>query len=477
MEPSLPLLKALIPKVPVMGKSALYHTLGLSENSKQVDLRTALVVDVIRSFVLDASEPVTKVQRLSLRDPGVKGKTWVSKATLAATLGEDDDVRKAVFDAIEGLKEPGDAPGGYREPDLLPVEAEWTGYRAGAAKSEPLPDVSEAEKYAAMMREVSSPTTVLFFHGGGFYLMDPASHRLPTQKLAKLTRGRCLSVRYRLAPQNPFPAALVDALVSYLNLLYPPPGSLHDPVDPRHIVFSGDSAGGNLSLALLQTLLELRRQGRGTVLFGGAQRELPLPAGLAACSPWADVTHSSPSCEANAAWDYLPAPSNNLKHPACAAWPTDPPRLHLYAETGLLGHPLVSPLAAASWAGAPPMFVGTGTELLTDEDMTLAAHAARQGVPVVFEHYVGMPHCFAMLLPALPASVRYFAAWAGFMRDVVEEPAKVRTRGARITSKTLEEEPLEVIGLVPWSFETARERLRQRVTDMAKAESEPQAKL
>ena len=478
MEPSLPLLKALMPKVPLMGKTALYHTLGLSESSKQVDLRTALIVNVIRSFVVDNPEPVSKVQHLSLRDPGVKGRIWISKVTLTATPSEDDDVRKAVFEAIEGLKEPGDAPGGYLEPELRPVEAEWTAYRAGAAKDEPLPDVSEGEKYEAMMREVSSPTTVLYFHGGGYYLMDPASHRPTTQKLAKLTKGRCLSVRYRLAPQNPFPSALIDALVSYLSLLYPPPGSLHAPVDPRHIVLAGDSAGGNLCLVLLQTLLELRRQNRSTILWAGAERELPLPAGLALCSPWADVTHSSPSCEANAAWDYLPAPSCDLQHPPCAAWPADPPRRHLYASTALLAHPLVSPLAARSWEGACPMYIGTGTELLTDEDKTLAARAACQGVPVVFEEYAGMPHCFAMILNGLPASARYFASWAGFARDVVEEPAGVRTRGVRVVPKSLEEEPLEVTGLVAWTFEEARERLRERARMMAQAGPEqPLAKL
>lgn len=478
MEPSLPLLKALMPKVPLMGKTALYHALGLSESSKQVDLRTALIVNVIRSFVVDNPAPVSKVQHLSLRDPGIKGRIWISKVTLAAAPGEDDDVRKAVFEAIEGLKEPGDAPRGYREPELRPVEAEWTAYRADAAKDAPLPDVSEREKYDAMMREVSSPTTVLYFHGGGYYLMDPASHRPTTQKLAKLTKGRCLSVRYRLAPQNPFPSALIDALVSYLSLLYPPPGSLHAPVDPRHIVLAGDSAGGNLCLVLVQTLLELRRQNRSTILWAGAQRDLPLPAGLALCSPWADVAHSSPSCEANAAWDYLPAPSRALHHPPCAAWPADPPRRHLYAETALLAHPLVSPLAARSWEGACPMYIGTGTELLTDEDKTVAALAARQGVPVVFEEWTGMPHCFAMLLGGLPASARYFTSWAGFARDVVEEPARVRTRGVRVLPKSLLEEPLEVTGLVPWTFEEARERLRERVRVMAEAGPElPLAKL
>jgi acetyl esterase/lipase len=474
MEPSLPLLRALVPKVPLIGKTALYHTLGLSESSQQVDLRTALIVNVIKSFVTGSPEPVSKVQRLSLRDPGIKGRIWVSKVTLP-TPGEDD-VRQAVFSAIDGLRETGDAPGGYREPQLAPVEAEWTGYRAKAAPGEPLPDISEQEKYQELMREVSSPTTVLYFHGGGYFVLDPATHRPTTQKLAKLTGGRCLSVRYRLAPQNPFPCALIDALVTYLNLLYPPPGSLHEAAEPRHIVFSGDSAGGNLCLALLQTLLELRRQNH-TILWEGEQRAVPVPAGLALCSPWADITHSSPSCEANAAYDYLPTPSLGLQYPPCAVWPADPPRRHLYAEEAVLAHPLVSPLVTRSWEGACPMYIGTGTELLTDEDKCLAARAASQGVPVVFEEYEAMPHCFAMILKNLPASTRYFAGWAGFIRQVVESPGVVKTRGLLIKPKSLEEEPLEVTRLVPWTFEEVRERVRERVQKLAEAGPEPLSKL
>ena len=475
MEPSLPLLKALVPKVPLIGKTALYHTLGLSESSQQWDLRTALVINVIRSFVTDPPQPLSKVQKLSLRDPGIKGRIWVSKVTLQQP-GEDD-VRQAVFEAIHSLREPGDAPGGYQEPQLAAVEAEWTAYRADAAPESPLPDISEEEKYNALMAEVSSDITVLYFHGGAYYLLDPASHRPTTKELAKLTKGRCLSVRYRLAPQNPFPSALFDALVSYLNLLYPPSGSLHAPVDPAHIVFSGDSAGGNLCLALLQAILALRRRGR-SILWNGQPRDVPIPAGLALCSPWADVTHSSPSCEANASYDYLPAPSHDVQYPPCAIWPADPPRRHLYAEQCMLAHPLVSPLVARSWEGSCPMYIGTGTELLTDEDKALAAQVARQGVPVVFEEYEAMPHCFAMILKSLPASTRYLDRWAGFIRDVVEDPGRVKTKGVVVKPKTLEEEAVEVTGLVPWTFEEVRERVREKAAQTAsQAGPEPLSKL
>jgi acetyl esterase/lipase len=476
MEVSLPLLRAMFPKVPLIGKTALYHTLGLSESSQEWDLRTALVVNMIRSFVVNSPpSSISKTQRLSLRDPGIKGRIWVSKVTIPKP--DEDDVRQAVFKTIEGLKDPGDAPGGYKEPELAPVEAEWTGYRAGAKPDSPEEDISEEEKYKEMMREVSSPATVLYFHGGAYYLMDPSSHRPTTKQLAKLTNGRCLSVRYRLAPQNPFPSALIDALVSYLSLLYPPPGSFHAAVDPQHIVFSGDSAGGNLCMVLVQTILELRRQGPGTILWHGQVRDLPLPAGLALCSPWVDVTHSSPSCESNAAYDYLPPQSARAQYPACALWPAVPPRTHLYADDALLAHPLVSPLAAASWAGSCPWFVGTGTELLTDEDRCVAARAAGQGVPVVFEEYVAMPHCFAMILKTLPASTRYFAGWAGFIRDVVENPAGVKTKGVLIRPKTLKEEPLEVTTLVPWTHDEVCSRLRERVHTLSHGGSDPMSKL
>ena len=70
--------------------------------------------------------------------------------------------------------------------------------------------------------------------------MDPATHRPLTKLIAKLTGGRVYSVRYRLAPQNPFPSALLDALVSYFTLLYPPPGAVHDAVASENIVFGGD---------------------------------------------------------------------------------------------------------------------------------------------------------------------------------------------------------------------------------------------
>ncbi|MCJ1361112.1 hypothetical protein MMC16_000209, partial [Acarospora aff. strigata] len=135
------LARALLPKTPLMLKTALYHTLSLSSTSSKWDLRTELTVSILRSF-LDGPNPspLSKQQHLSLKDPGVKGPMWISKAVLQKPEG--DDVRDAVVKGIEGLREGGET---YTLPELKPVEAEWTGYRPGVDANAPEPDLSEEE--------------------------------------------------------------------------------------------------------------------------------------------------------------------------------------------------------------------------------------------------------------------------------------------------------------------------------------------
>lgn len=87
---------------------------------------------------------------------------------------------------------------------------------------------------------------------------SPSYSRPATTKLAKLTGGRVISVAYSLAPQRPFPAALQDLLLVWLNLLYPPFGARHKALSPKNVVFAGDSAGGNLVLAMIQAILRIR---------------------------------------------------------------------------------------------------------------------------------------------------------------------------------------------------------------------------
>ena len=378
---------------------------------------------------------------------------------------EEEDALSTLTTAIDALKTGGET---YTTPPVVPVEAEWTGYRAGVDAKAPRPELSEQEHYNKLMSEVISKVTVLYFHGGALYLMDPCSHRLPCSKLAKLTGGRCLSVRYRLAPKHPFPAALLDAFIAYISLLAPPPGSFHEPVSAKHIVFSGDSAGGNLSMALLQLILHLHRSAPSgelpKVQFHGKDVEVPLPACVALNSGWMDLTRCMPSVYSNSHFDYLPAPpsSDEVQHfPKDDLWPTDPPRGDLYCETGMLCHPLVSPLAAKDWRRSCPVFFVYGQECLTDEGRVVARRLAKQGVSVRYSEFEAMPHCFAMLFGHLEGSKKCFSSWTTFIKDVVDGKP-MQTNGVLFAAKTYKETELNVTELLS---EISDEEVDRRMND------------
>lgn len=125
------------------------------------------------------------------------------------------------------------------------------------------------------------------------------------------------AINYRLAPQYPFPCALQDLLAACashdytfcaipncypdLYLIRPPPGAPHLAIPPSLIIIAGDSAGGGLSLALLQVIRDAG---------------LPPPAGGVLISPWCDMTHSFGSIHTNTATVcFLPSSFLLIAHP------------------------------------------------------------------------------------------------------------------------------------------------------------------
>jgi hypothetical protein len=158
-QPSIALLKAMLVRVPMILKTIILHGAQLSPVKGKQDLRTELTVAIIRSFIT-FNVPVTKMQKDSMRDPGIKGPMWVSNVTLPQP---EIDVRDAVLRAIEDLKT-GDETCDI--PNIAAVEAEWTGYRGNVGKNEAQPDISEEEKYQKLREESPSDMTILYFHGG-----------------------------------------------------------------------------------------------------------------------------------------------------------------------------------------------------------------------------------------------------------------------------------------------------------------------
>jgi acetyl esterase/lipase len=451
------IIRALVPKVPLIVKTTAFHTLGISETSWKWTLQQQLIITVMRSILGPEAGPkkLSSSQRASLHDPGVKGKKWISRYTIPKPPEGSSDVAERLFSAIDALKSTGDGDeAAYKKPELAAIDVEWTGHRADAGDSDPEPpDMSESEKYANLMKEVTSDAVVLYLHGGAYYLMSPASHRHVTSRLARLTGGRCMSVAYRLAPQNPFPSALMDALVAYLSLLSPPPGAPHSAVPASKIVISGDSAGGNLSSVLLQLLLQLHRAAAPngkvpTLSWYGRQVPVPLPAGVALNSPWCDLTSCMPSIQRFAKFDYLPNSWDATKIIPCSIWPATPPRVDIYADGSALCHPLVSPLGASDWTGAPPVWFGVGEELLADEGAGMACAMARQGVRVVWEQYEAMPHCFALVFDADKVAELCYDGWAGFITQVVGGGKDVRTKGTYVSAKKWERTDVDVTRLL-----------------------------
>ncbi|CAL5872495.1 uncharacterized protein PFLUO_LOCUS6759 [Penicillium psychrofluorescens] len=477
----LALFKALLVRIPLVLRTAFLNSIRMSPVTGKQNLRTELTVAIIRSFITFSS-PMAKAQKDSMRDPGIQGPMWVSKVTLPEP---GFDVRDAVLSAIEDLNGNG---GTFDVPGIGAVEAEWTGYRNGVGKREPQPDISEEEKYRELRKEAPSDTTVLYFHGGAYFLMDPCTHRVPCAQLSRLTGAPVLSVRYRLAPQSPFPAALVDALTAYLSLIHPPPGALHKPVPANKIVLAGDSAGGNLSLALLQTLLTLKRAAR-PIRFHGQEVAVELPAGVATISPWCDITRSMPSLHRNAKFDYMDPPAplpeedaaekvpfSSFPFPPDGVWPVTPPRVDMYAYASMALHPLASPLAASPelWKDAPPVFITTGEEGLTDEDLIMARRLHQAGVSVVAEQFEGMPHCHGFIMISTPTGKRFFENLAKFCRDAgagsVESTGKLTYFGFQLQSTR--EIPLEQACEV--SDEEVKDRMRRAAAWRMEGEQELQ---
>ena len=115
--------------------------------------------------------------------------------------------------------------------------------------------------------DAETERVVLYLHGGFYILGSLKSHRDLVARLSSAAGVRSLLLDYRLAPEHVFPAALDDALTAYRWLLA-------RGTKPEHIVLAGDSAGGGLTLALLQTVRD---------------QHLPMPAGAVLLSPWNDL--------------------------------------------------------------------------------------------------------------------------------------------------------------------------------------------
>jgi acetyl esterase/lipase len=255
----------------------------------------------------------------------------------------------------------------------------------------PVPsDVSfvETDLGGVLALEASAPgaaadAAVLFFHGGVFAMGSPRSSANLAGQLSRQTRAKVFSVEYRLAPENPFPAAPDDALRSYRGLL-------EKGISQERIALFGESAGGALALG---TLVTARDAG------------LPQPAAGVLYSPWVDLTLSGASMDTKASVDYL------LAREALQG------AVYGYAGGADPSSAKVSPLFD-DLHGIAPLHIQCGSyEVLLDDATRLATAAAAADVAVELDVTPEMPHVFQASAPELAEANAALERTGAFLRS------------------------------------------------------------
>ena len=208
---------------------------------------------------------------------------------------------------------------------------------------------------------------VLYFHGGVYVIGDAFLAAELASQVGRRAQAKVISVDYRLAPEDPYPAAVDDALAAYAALL-------DTGIPPSDIAFAGESAGGGLAIA--------------TMVNAGANG-LPLPAAAFVMSPYVDLTLAGTTIETRR--DVDPLLSRELLEPRVAD----------YTAGEDAAHGLISPLFA-DLSGLPPLLIQAGThEVLLDDALRLARQAATADVEVTLDITPRVPHVFQAYHPML----------------------------------------------------------------------------
>ncbi len=222
---------------------------------------------------------------------------------------------------------------------------------------------------------------LLYIHGGAFIVGSPKSHRTLTSQLSRSSGSAVLAIDYRLMPEHPRRAGIEDCRTAYRWMLdHGPAGA----ASATAVFVAGDSAGGNLTLSLLNWV---RDEG------------LRAPDAAVALSPLTDATLSSPSMRANVATDPMLGP---LFGPMARV----PQPLLLWfgwLQTRVKpADPLISPLRA-DLSRLPPVLVqASEVEMLFDDSRRYVNRARAAGSPVRLQRWNHMVHVWQIFNPELP---------------------------------------------------------------------------
>lgn len=231
-------------------------------------------------------------------------------------------------------------------------------------------------EYLELKKNPNRDCVILQLHGGGYIGAMRNAYRMFAGLYSEVSHGMSvLTPDYRVAPENPYPAALHDAYAAYCYLL-------DQGWFSEQIILAGDSAGGGLAMALCHYLKD---------------KGMQLPRGIIAMSPWTDLTAGGESYDTNYEKDPLFGKTrDSMIYNKDYVGENDP--MNAY----------ISPLFG-DFREFPPMLLQVGSyEMLLSDSVDVAAKAREQGVKVHLSIYEGMFHLFQMAAKMLPESKR---AW------------------------------------------------------------------
>ena len=263
------------------------------------------------------------------------------------------------------------------------------------AMDAPLPDnvsietIAEEGISAEWVRhsQAEKRKVILYLHGGGNTLGSSITHRKLVGHIVHCSKVNALTLNYSLAPENPFPAGLMDAKYAWQWLL-------KQAYRPGDIILGGDSSGGGLVLSLLLLL---------------KNEHYPLPHSGFLLSPMLDYTLSGDSISSCAGKDPMVF-IEDLRQTVA-----------YYCSDAETSNPLVSPLYG-NLTGLPPLLIQTGSdELLLDDSTRLAKQATEAGVNVQIEVWDGLWHVFQSSAGKIPEATRAISRIASFIHSQSSE--------------------------------------------------------
>ncbi|MEU4391295.1 alpha/beta hydrolase [Kribbella sp. NPDC023855] len=233
--------------------------------------------------------------------------------------------------------------------------------------------------------------TLVYFFGGGWTLGSIDTADGVCRQLANLVPCQVITVGYRLAPENPFPAAVNDC---HRATQWIAGHAVELGVDVARLAVGGDSAGGNLAAA---TTLLARDSG---------------PALAAQLLVYPNTLYGSDTASMRAGDDPF------LFNRTSVNWYWK----HYLADESDGTNPLASPLLASSHAGLPPALVITAEfDPLRDEGEFYAEKLYAAGVPTEMVRYNGMIHGFYTMSGVLDTARQALADSAAWLRRTLDD--------------------------------------------------------